>query len=214
MAFAARYKFAKVMLGVLVATVLNHALAVAVGSLLSRVPGLEVWIRGVAALSFIFFGLWTLRGDKLEGEQDRRSRFGAVVTVGVAFFLAEMGDKTQLATVALAAQYPSSPVGVLIGTTAGMLAADAFGIVVSVLLCRRIPERIVKLASAGLFILFGFLSVWQVMEDKLKFPLPLRIGVTAGLFSIVAVAAAFLVRRFVKAGAQPPPPDLCKIRDE
>ena len=109
MAFATRYKATTVLWGVFVATALNHLLAVAVGNYLTTFIPLA-WIQIAAAASFILFGLWTLRGDRLEGEDERFS-FSPFWTVAIAFFVAEMGDKTQLATVALAAKY-QSPVAV------------------------------------------------------------------------------------------------------
>ena len=153
MAFAVKYKAGKVMLGVFLATVLNHALAVAVGNYLTRFTAAETFIQAAASLSFIMFGLWTIRGDELDGEENSSTRYGAVATVAIAFFIAEMGDKTQLATIALATKFPESPLWLLLGTTAGMLVADAIGIVVGVLMCRKIPEKTVKLVSAGVFII-------------------------------------------------------------
>ena len=198
MAFATKYKASRVMLGVFVATVLNHALAVAVGTFVSRVPGLSAWIQGLAALSFIGFGLWTLKGDKLdEGEvKKKRRRFGVVMTVAIAFFLAELGDKTQLATIALAARFSGTPAGVLAGTTTGMLAADAFGIVVSVVLCRRIPERTIKLVSAGAFVFFGFFAGYGVLRDPEHLALSLlpTLGILAVLAAVTALAALRLLR--------------------
>ncbi len=198
MAFATRFKTGKVLLGVFVATILNHALAVAVGSLLSKVPGLDVWIQGVAALSFIFFGLWTLKGDKLDGNEVRKkSRFGVVATVAIAFFIAELGDKTQLATIALAAKYSTTPfegVFVLAGTTTGMMIADAIGIVVSVVLCRRIPERTVKLVSAGAFAVFGFYGGFQVLAGRLGLPLGATLGILATVAVVTGVISFLLIR--------------------
>jgi len=193
MAFAVRYKAWKVMAGIFLATVLNHALAVALGAVLTRVRALDIAVQAAAALSFIFFGLWTLRGDKLEGEQDKPSRFGPLLTVAVAFFLAEMGDKTQLTTLALAARFPGSPGFVLFGTTTGMLIADGFGIVFGVLMCRRIPERKVKLASAAVFILFGFIATWEVCTVDFAFHPAAAAAVLAAMLAATAAAARRLL---------------------
>ncbi len=195
MAFATRFKAAKVMIGVFIATVFNHALAVAVGSYITRFEAVEIWISGIASLSFIFFGLWTIRGDKLEGEQNRSNKFGAVATVAIAFFLAEMGDKTQLATLAISAKFPDNPVNVLIGTTLGMLIADGIGIVVGVVMCRKIPERTVKLVSAGAFILFGFIGSYQVGANQLGLSMPVIILILAGLAGLTAGAVYWLLRK-------------------
>src|SRR3989338_5625205 len=127
MAFAARYSASKVLLAVFIATLANHALAVAAGRFLTKVIPMDI-ISFAAALSFIIFGLWTIRGDKLEGHDKKESRFGPVATVAIAFFLAEMGDKTQLATISLAVKY-QSVISVLMGTTLGMVIADAIGII-------------------------------------------------------------------------------------
>lgn len=158
MAFATRFKAAEVLIGVFIATILNHALAVALGEFLTaKIP--ISYIQVAAAISFIVFGLWTLRGDKLEGEDKKHTRFGPIGTVAVAFFIAELGDKTQLATIALAAKYQAA-VMVLMGTTIGMIIADAIGIWFGVLMGRKIPESVVKAVSAGIFIIFGILGLY------------------------------------------------------
>ncbi len=193
MAFAVRFKAPKVIVGIFLATVLNHALAVAVGSVLTRFALLDAVVQAVAAVSFVLFGLWTLHGDRLEGEQEKPSRFGPVMTVAVAFFLAEMGDKTQLTTLALSARFPDVPALVLLGTTTGMLLADGFGIVFGVLLCRRIPERQVKLGSAAVFALFGFVAVWQVCIGKLALPVPATAGILAAVIAATAAASVWLL---------------------
>ena len=117
MAFASRYRWQTVMWGVFAATLVNHFLAVVAGNYLTAFIPLA-YIQVAAAASFIIFGLWTLRGDTLEGE-DQRFHYSPFWTVAVAFFFAEMGDKTQLATVALATRYDSI-VAVWFGTTSGM----------------------------------------------------------------------------------------------
>jgi hypothetical protein len=94
MAFATRYRPHKVLIAVFLATLANHSLAVIVGHFLSVVIPMDI-ISLVAAVSFVVFGLWTIRGDALQGEEKRESRFGPIATVGIAFFLAEMGDKSR-----------------------------------------------------------------------------------------------------------------------
>ena len=126
MAFACRFRWQTVMWGVLVATILNHLFAVLVGNYLTALIPLST-IQIGAALSFILFGVWTIRGDEL-GDEAKKDKFSPFWTVAIAFFIAEMGDKTQLATIALAAKYQTI-LPVWLGTTAGMMIADGIGIV-------------------------------------------------------------------------------------
>lgn len=200
MAFATKYQSGKVMLGVFIATVFNHALAVAVGNYITRFDGAQIWIQGIASLSFIFFGLWTIRGDKLDGEENRTTRFGPVITVAVAFFIAEMGDKTQLATIALATKFPENALGVLIGTTTGMLIADAIGIIIGVVLCKKIPERTVKLVSAGAFMLFGFIGTYQVATQQLQLAMTTVLLLMLALLILTAGASYYLIKKEKEAG--------------
>lgn len=142
--------------GILLATVLNHLLAAAAGSWISaQVP--PRLMAGVLAASFIAFGLWTLRPDTLD-EARGPGRFGPFLTTTVLFFLAEMGDKTQLATVALAARY-ASVVAVTAGTTAGMLAADGLAVFLGERLAARVQMRWVRLGAAALFFAFGAVAL-------------------------------------------------------
>jgi putative Ca2+/H+ antiporter (TMEM165/GDT1 family) len=164
MAFAVKYSAYKVLTAVFFATLLNHSLAVLTGHFLTVVIPLKV-ISLVAAFSFIVFGLWTLRGDKLHGEDKRVSRLGPIMTVGTAFFLAEMGDKTQLATISLAVEYRNM-LSVLIGTTLAMVASDAIGIVAGIVLRKHIPEKAIKWFSAVVFILFGLVSAYNALANK------------------------------------------------
>ena len=164
MAFATRFPAKAVLWGVLVATILNHALAVAVGTYIGGSLNLQI-VQLVAAASFILFGLWTIRGDTLNNEHKRRMVVGPIVTVAIAFFIAEMGDKTQLATIALAAKY-DNPLATLLGTTTGMMLADGLGIYVGVVAGRKIPERTVKWVSAWIFILFGLISLYAAAPKE------------------------------------------------
>ena len=216
MAFATKYKASKVMIGVLIATIFNHALAVAVGSYLMRFESAQVWIQGLASLSFIFFGLWTIRGDKLEGEENRTTKYGAIVTVAVAFFLAEMGDKTQLATIALAAKFSVSPVWVLMGTLTGMMIADAIGIFVGVVMCKNISGRKIKLVSAGAFVLFGFIGSYQVAAGPLHFSTGMQILSILVLTAVTGLSAYYLIKKDCANQNENDSPVLkgCKLREQ
>lgn len=213
MAFATRYKASKVLIGVFIATVLNHAVAVAAGHYIAGFQSAQVWIQGLASLSFIFFGLWTIRGDKLEGEENRKTRFGAVTTVAIAFFIAELGDKTQLATIALATKFPENPVAILMGTTTGMLIADAIGIIIGVVMCKRIPERTIKLVSAGAFIFFGFIGVYQVATASMGLGLITVLSILIVLAIITGMIAYYLVKNSREEDNQVVA-EYCKIRNQ
>lgn len=160
LAFATRYRPGVVLAGVTAATLVVHLFSVAIGEVLGiTLP--RVWVAVAAGLAFIGFGLWTLRGDTLdEDEAPKTSRFGPFMTVAVAFFLAELGDKTMLATVTLAGQFREA-LPVWLGSTAGMVVADGLAVVLGVVAGKGIPERAVKLVAAGLFIVSG---VWLLVS--------------------------------------------------
>lgn len=195
MAFAAKYKPSKVLLGVFIATVINLGLAVLVGNLLTRQQSIRDWIQAAASLSFIFFGLWTLKGDKDESIVSKRARCGAVLTVAFAFSIAELGDKTQLATVALATRFPENPAGVFAGSVAGMMVADAVGIIIGVVLCKRIPERMVKLVSAGAFIVFGLIGCHDAARKTLALSPGMAALLTAALAAAALITGYYLYKR-------------------
>lgn len=190
MAFAARYSPFKVLSGVLLATVLNHAAAVAAGRLISSFIPLDI-VYLPAALSFIIFGLWTIKGDVPDGGPAGRPRFGPVLTVAAAFFLAEMGDKTQLATVSLAVQYPV-PLAVLSGTTLGMLTADAVGIAAGVVMRKRLPQEAVRWIAAAVFVLFGLGGVLKTLIPRLG---PFPAGAVTFAAAVLTVFLAFRIYR-------------------
>lgn len=214
MAFATKYRWWKVMIGVFAATILNHALAVAAGTLIGRIESIHAIIQVAAAASFVGFGLWTLKGDQLEGEDKKATRVGPILTVGLAFFMAEMGDKTQLATIALGAKYPGSPAAVLVGTTTGMVIADGFGIIVGVVLCRRIPERIVKVVSAFVFMLFGLVSTFQLFMEELAMGIGPSLSCILAIAAATAVAGVALARRPAPAGGTAAVAAACEDRGE
>lgn len=143
--------------GILAATLVNHALAAFAGAWVSTLLG-PVLLRWVLALSFIAMAAWILVPDKLGGTRDAAGRMGIFAATTIAFFLAEMGDKTQLATVALAAKYPLSIWSVVAGTTLGMLLANVPVVLVGERIMRRLPARAVRRAAAALFAVLGVLA--------------------------------------------------------
>ncbi len=189
MAFATRYKATTVLWAVFWATLLNHLLAVVVGNYLTHFIPIQ-YIQIAAAVSFILFGLWTIRGDELNNE-DKRFSFSPFWTVAIAFFIAEMGDKTQLATIALAAKY-QSVIPVWLGTTTGMVIADAIGIVIGIVIGKKIPERAVKWFAAIIFTLFGLIGLFQYLPGTLLTPVNIAVAI------LVISVAVFLVARMGK----------------
>jgi putative Ca2+/H+ antiporter (TMEM165/GDT1 family) len=163
--FATRFKVWPVLLGITIATAIVHLVSVAIGyGLGAALP--TGWINLVAALAFIAFGFWTLRGDVLtdeEKEKANRSVRSPVLAVGVAFFLAELGDKTMLATITLATDY--GWFGTWLGSTLGMVAADALAIIVGRALGKRLPENVIRIGAAVLFFVFG---LWLAVEAVLE----------------------------------------------
>lgn len=161
MAFATRFRAWQVLVGITVATTLVHLISVAIGfGVGTALP--TGWISLVAAVAFFGFAAWTWRGDSLtDADHDRATRTikSAVIAVGTAFFLAELGDKTMLATVTLATQHDWA--GVWIGSTLGMVAADALAIVVGRLLHRQLSEDVIRYGASALFVLFG---AWMLVQ--------------------------------------------------
>jgi phosphate/sulfate permease len=123
------------------------------------------------------------------------STFIAILFSVGAVLLAEMGDKTQLTTIALATKFPENPVGILIASTSGMLIADAVGIVLGVILCKKTPEKTIKLVSAGAFILFGFIGTYQVVSGQLNLPICFIVIVMSVIAGITGLIVCFLIKK-------------------
>ena len=163
MTFAARYKVRDVLIGIAVATLIVHlvsvGLGVAFGAVFAEAQGA---ISVIAGLAFLGFAAWTLHGDELTDEEAAKARQStglAILAVGAAFFLAELGDKTMLATVTLATR--EGWFGTWIGSTLGMVLADALAIGVGAVLGRRLPERAIRYGAAAAFALFGLVLIAQ-----------------------------------------------------
>jgi len=157
--FATRFRIVPVLVAITAATAVVHAVSVLVGAVLgAAIPTRPV--TAVAAVAFVVFGAWTLRGDSLsDAEEARAARptHHVILSVGTVFFLSELGDKTMLATITLATT--GGLIGTWIGSTAGMVAADALAIGVGAALGTRLPERAIRIGATILFVVFGLLLI-------------------------------------------------------
>jgi putative Ca2+/H+ antiporter (TMEM165/GDT1 family) len=156
---AARFKKPlPIILGILVATIVNHGLAGALGAWITATLSPEI-LRWALGLSFMGMAIWTLIPDKIEEEETQvAQRFGVFGATLITFFLAEMGDKTQIATVAMAAHY-AAPLLVVIGTTLGMLIADVPAVFAGDKLATRIPMKLVHSIAAAIFAILGIATL-------------------------------------------------------
>jgi Ca2+/H+ antiporter, TMEM165/GDT1 family len=156
---AARFKKpVPIILGILVATIFNHGLAGAVGAWITHTVSPEI-LRWVLGASFIAMAIWTLIPDEIEEDETQiAKRFGVFGATLITFFLAEMGDKTQIATVAMAAHY-ADPLLVVFGTTLGMLIADVPAVFVGDKLANKIPMRLVHSIAAAVFAALGIATL-------------------------------------------------------
>ncbi|WP_322795452.1 TMEM165/GDT1 family protein [Tepidiforma sp.] len=159
--FATRYRWWIVLAGVSAATLVVHLGSVAIGVAFDELLPERVLLT-LVGLSFFAFAAWSLRGDTLEeepGEPRLGARFGALGVVSAAFFLSELGDKTMLATVSLAGR-EANTVGVWLGSTLGMVLADAVAIAAGVIAGKRLPQRVLAVVAALLFVAFGAAALW------------------------------------------------------
>jgi putative Ca2+/H+ antiporter (TMEM165/GDT1 family) len=156
---AARFKKpVPIILGILCATIVNHGLAGALGAWITAMVTPEI-LRWVLGASFVGMAIWTMIPDKIEEEETQvAKRFGVFGATLITFFLAEMGDKTQIATIAMAAHY-ANPLLVVVGTTLGMLIADVPAVFIGDKLASRIPMKLVHSIAAAIFAILGIATL-------------------------------------------------------
>ncbi|MGA9374294.1 MAG: TMEM165/GDT1 family protein [Mycobacterium sp.] len=205
MTFALRYRWWVVLGAITVATTLVHVLSVAIGHYLgAALPGHLLGI--LAGAMFVFFGLWTLRGDSLSDDEKSRVERAAGIAFFVvtsAFFLAELGDKTMLATITLAAD--NNWLAVWIGSTLGMVVADGLAIIVGAVAGKHLPERLIQIVAAALFLLFGvFMLLQNLFAGAPFFGIALA---TAAILGLVAVGLRYLPEKYRPAVLKPAPVD-------
>ena len=163
LAFATRYRTVPVLIGITLATAVVHLASVAIGAVMGAALPTRP-INAIAALAFVGFGLWTLRGDELTDDDTARAErpTGHVIwAVGSVFFLAELGDKTMLATVTLATR--EGVFGTWLGSTLGMVVADALAIVVGRLMGSRLPDKAIRIGAAAAFFVFAVILGYEAL---------------------------------------------------
>lgn len=203
MMFALRYRWWVVLSAILAATTAVHILSVAIGHYLGA--ALPTHLLGlIAGVMFVFFGLWTLRGDSLtdqEASRAQRATAPAFFVVTSAFMLAELGDKTMLATITLAAD--NNWLGVWIGSTIGMVAADALAILVGAVAGKHLPERLIQVVAAALFGVFGIFMVIDNLSPSLSGPVV--VGIAVAVIAAVGLVLRALPERLRPAVLRPAP---------
>ncbi|KDR96490.1 Putative Ca2+/H+ antiporter, TMEM165/GDT1 family [Peptoclostridium litorale DSM 5388] len=164
MAFATKYNVKKVLMGIFIGSFLNHGLAVIFGSYVSKFMPIGI-VQTIAGILFIGFALWTLRATEDEEEEGASEKYGPVATVATAFFIGELGDKTQLAAITLASD-AVFPIFILMGTVTGMVITGGFGIIIGSRLGKKVPETTIKVASACIFMIFGIAKLYTAVPRQ------------------------------------------------
>lgn len=165
LSFSTRYSWKTVIAAVFVATLLIHLVSVTAGEALGMTMPL-FWIDLLAGLVFIGFGLWTLRGEEEASEKPPTGgSLGPFLTIGSAFFLAELGDRTMLATMIVASRQQNF-IGVWLGATAGMMLANGLAIIVGKILGKRLPEKLLNYGTAIIFIASGLVALVEAFRHR------------------------------------------------
>lgn len=189
MTFATQYKIKDVLFGVVLGVVVNHGLAITLGNVLSKIIPMNL-IQIMAGFLFIIFGLNALKSSEDEEIEDKKC-FSPIATVALAFFIGELGDKTQLTAMTLSAE-AQFPLIILIGTTLGMVSTSGFGIFIGSKVGDKIPELFIMIASSLLFIVFGVSKVITTLPDTYLTP----INITFFIVSIFFIEL-FLIRNLI-----------------
>jgi len=164
MAFATKYDVKKVLLGIFIGSLLNHGLAVLLGNTLLKMIDPNI-LQIIAGFAFILFAIWNLKMGEDEEQTEKKVKYGPIVTVAIALFIGELGDKTQLTAITLST-YSQYPLFTLMGTVTGMVVTGAVGIYVGIKLGSKIPEFFIKLSAAVIFFIFGFTKLSQSLPRE------------------------------------------------
>lgn len=191
MTFATQYKVREVLLGVLFGVFLNHGIAILLGKYISHLVPLDS-IQIIAGVLFVIFGILALRIEEGDESKCNKKGFGPIMTVALAFFVGELGDKTQLTAMTLAAE-GSFPILILCGTTLGMIGTSGLGIFVGSRIGQKIPEILIKIISSSVFLIFGTLKLFQMLPKR--YLTTLNIGI---YFSTLSIIVFVLINRLLQ----------------
>ncbi len=165
LAFATQFRASKVLIGVFLGVLLNHSIAIILGVYLSKLISVNI-IQLAAGISFIIFSLWTLKIDEDDDEEESsKKNYGPILTVAIAFFLGELGDKTQLTAITLSVD-SQFPIFVLMGTVMGMILTSGVGIFVGSKLGKRVPEFAIKVVASLIFMAFGVQKLYSSIDKN------------------------------------------------
>ena len=188
LAFSSKFKATSVLIGIFIGAFLNHGIAIWVGNYVSKFIPMNL-IQIVASVLFLLFGLWSLNfGDDDEEEDDVKMRKGPIITVAAAFFIGELGDKTQLTAMTLGAD-AAYPIIVLLATTSAMVFTGGLGILVGKFLGKKIPEVTMKIIAAIVFLFFGTTGLYYRIPHVYLTPLNI-----IAYFLILSLAITLILR--------------------
>lgn len=196
MAFATKFPVKKVILGIFIGSLLNHGLGIILGRYISNFIPINT-IQIVAGFAFVGFSLWTLKSDDEDEEGGKEKlKFGAIITVALAFFIGELGDKTQLAAITLSID-ATYPIVILCGSVLGMIVTGGLGIIVGKKIGDKIPEFAMKIIAASVFMFFGITKLFDTIPKKyLNFPNTLIFIV------IITIVVILLLKPMIRAKHQ------------
>ncbi len=198
MTFATQYKIKEVLIGIFIGVFLNHGLAIILGRYLSKFIPMDL-IQLIAGVMFVIFGLLALSEEEIDNSEGKKG-FGPVMTVALAFFIGELGDKTQLTAMTLSAE-GDYPLFILLGTTLGMIGTSGVAIFVGSKVGEKIPDTLIKLVSSFVFVLFGTLKLYEWIPEELlnPFRIMLYFIVVISMQLILAIRLIIVKRRTEKS---------------
>lgn len=190
MAFATRYKLRKVIIVVTLSIIGLNAIAVLMGSLITRIIPIY-YTQVLASILFIIFGILAFKKEKEKEEKDKVIKINPTLTVATSFFIAELGDKTQLATMALAAKY-QAPFVVFLAAVTAMIIADMIGLIAGVALNKYIPKKYIRVFAGFLFIGFGVLGLTSLLSTEQMAAIINAISIVLGVGVLIVIYLLFL----------------------